>query len=344
MSAQKILQPRVWLSYSSGQKGLPRRLRLSAAHNEWNHVGIALAAMEEGFFATEGLTDVELVTSEDTSDELLDREARQVELIAEGVVDIGIDPRTTFVLEAKDQGNPVCIVAARRKTHAFLLVGKKGLSNIQDLRHMTVDMGQPGGATDVMMRQVLKDSGLEPDRDVLFSYSGGPMHDVAGVAKAFREGRYGPAILSPTSQMEQFVTDGYPVLADLRKLYPSRHDRVTAANEHFCKDYPDLLKGFLKGMMRACRYVLDLRNQASFKRMIMEAGFLITQKEKDSFNHLFTGWQQRVAPDLSLPLDGIELIVNETKKAGKISSSFKTEEVLRLEALHEAQRAVSGSQ
>ena len=58
-----ILQPKVWLSVSKGGRG--RRLRLSAAHNEWSHVGIALVAMEEGFFAREGLTDVELISFEE---------------------------------------------------------------------------------------------------------------------------------------------------------------------------------------------------------------------------------------------------------------------------------------
>jgi len=36
-------------------------------------------------------------------------------------------------------------------------------------------------------------------------------------------------------------------------------------------------------------------------------------------------------------MDGIELIVEEQKRAGKISSSFKVEDVLRLDVLREAQ-------
>ena len=36
-------------------------------------------------------------------------------------------------------------------------------------------------------------------------------------------------------------------------------------------------------------------------------------------------------------MDGIELIVEEQKRAGKISSSFKVEEALRLDVLREAQ-------
>lgn len=336
-----ILQPKSWLSSSSARGSRRRRLRLGAAHNEWNHVGIALLAMEAGFFAEEGLTDVELITFDEESSELLDREAGQADLLAEGVVDIGIDPRTTFILEAKNQQKPVCIVAARRKNHAFILIGQKGLQSIQDLRGKSVDMNHRGGATDVMMRQLLKDSGLEPDRDVPFVYSGGAMHDLAGVAQAFTDGKYGPAFLATVGgEVDRMVADGYPVLADLRELYASRHDRVTAANEVFCRENPDLLKGFLKGMIRGCRFVLDLRNKDRFKKIVIDAGFLTSEREQHSFDKLFEAWQDRISLDLSLPRDGIDLIVEEQKKAGRISPSFTAEMVLRLDALHEAQKSL----
>jgi len=336
-----MLQARSWLSSSPSRAAGCIRLRVSAAHSEWNHVGIALVAMEEGYFADEGLTDVELIAFEESSGELLDREAVQIDLLAEGIVDIAIDPRTTFVLEARDQRKPVWIVAARRKSHAFILLGSKGLKSIYDLRGKTIDMGHPGGATDVMMRQLLKDHALDAERDVFISYSGAPMHDEAGRAKAFRGGLCGPAILLSSGHAQPLMNDGYPILIDLRRPYPSRHDRVTAANEDFCREHPDMLKAFLKGMIRGCRYVLERRNRAAFMKIITEAGFLATEHEKSSFEGLFTSWQERVTPDLSLPLEGIQRIVDEVKTAAKISSSFQIEEVLRLEALELAQRELT---
>jgi ABC-type nitrate/sulfonate/bicarbonate transport system substrate-binding protein len=301
--------------------------------------------MEEEFFADEGLTDMELITFDETESELLDREATQVALLAEGIVDIGIDPRTTFVLEARDKGAPVCIVAARRKNHAFVLVGQKGLKTIHDLRGRTVEAGHRGGANDVMMRQLLKDSGLEPDKDVKISYGGGPMHDSAGAIQAFIDGKYGPAILK--THVQPLIEAGYPVLADLKKLYPSRHDRVTAGNETFVRENPGILKGFLKGMIRACRYVLQLentkmKNKERFKEIVTQAGFLTSEREKRSFDNLFDDWQVRVSQDLSLPFDGIQLIVEEQKKSKRLSPSFKAEDVLRLEALREAQLDLGG--
>jgi ABC-type nitrate/sulfonate/bicarbonate transport system substrate-binding protein len=340
-----VVQPKVWLYGSNGSANRHHRLRVSAAHNEWNHVGMALAAMDRGFFAGEGLTDVELLSfDEQDQSELLDREALQVDLLARGIVDVAIDPRTTFILEAKDQGKPVCIVAARRRNHAFVLVGEKGLKSIQDLRGKVVEVGHRGGANDVMMRQVLKDHGLEPDVDVQISHKSGAMHDSARAIEAFMQGKYGPAIMK--THVKPLIDAGYPVLADLNKIYPSRHDRVTAANENFARENPEMLKAFLKGMMRACRFALEtehgqLKNKQQFKQIMVQSGFLTTEREQCSFDNLFDDWQTRVSPDLSLPSAGIQLIVEEAKKDGTISASFETEKVLRLDALKQAQSALA---
>jgi ABC-type nitrate/sulfonate/bicarbonate transport system substrate-binding protein len=301
--------------------------------------------MEEGFFAHEGITDIELITfPEDDHGELLDREAVQVELLARGVVDIGIDPRATFVLEARDQGKPVTIVAARRKNHAFVFVGQKGMKSIHDLRDKTLDVGNRGGAGDIMTRQVLKDHGLEPDRDVHFSYRGGPMHDPAGSRRAFLEGKLGPAKLMGAAEAEQLSLEGYPILVDLRKYYPSRHDRITAANESFVRDNPDIVKGVLKGMIRGCQFVLERRNGERFEEIVRGAGFLTEERELRSFESLFGSWQHRVSLNLSLPMEAIELIVEEEKKAGKISSSFKVDQALNLGALKQAQTELERGQ
>lgn len=332
-----LVQPKVWLTRTEEAGAFPR-LRLSAAHDEWNHVGFALAAMERGFLAAEGFSDVELITFPGSGDELLQREAQQVDLLADGVVDIAIDPRTTFLLEARDQGRPVSIVAARRRDHTFVLVGLKGLKSLEDLRGKSVCMGPRGGATDVMLRQVLKDNGLEPDEDVTFEYVGGEMHDSARVNHQFIAGRYGPAKMVGTGALPWWVENGYPILADLRTMYPSRHDRVTAANEHFVQQQPEALQAFLKGLIQAARWVLDPANAASFKQIILDAGFLDDERQRVGFDHLFDGWQLRGSRDLELPQEGIDLIIDESKRSGAIAPTFLPTDILRLDALHRAQR------
>jgi hypothetical protein len=71
-----------------------------------------------------------------------------------------------------------------------------------------------------------------------------------------------------------------------------------------------------------------------------EPGFLRGHGEKRNFDALFIGWQTRGSRDLELPRDGIELIVDEERRAEQISNSFKVDDVLRLDALRKAQAEV----
>ncbi len=330
-----FVQPMTWLSVAD-EGPRATRLRVSAAHAEWNHVGIALVAMREGFFVAEGLPEVELIGFPEESVGLTDREDIQIDLLARGAVDVAIDPGTKFVLAAKQAGRPVCIVAARRTTHAFTVIGQKGLQSVDDLRGMTLDMGNRGAAPEVMFREYLKDVGIEPDRDVTFVYSGGGMHDRTAHRAAFYAGR--PVTMAATrEEVAELVAEGYPVLADLGAVYPSRHDRITAANEDFVRDQPDVLKAFLKGMIRGCNYVLEPSNRSRFEQIFRDSGFLIDEDDRENYAGLFAAWHARVSRDLALPREGIERIVTEEKRAGNLPPSFQVDDIVRLDALEQAQ-------
>jgi ABC-type nitrate/sulfonate/bicarbonate transport system substrate-binding protein len=82
------------------------------------------------------------------------------------------------------------------------------MSPIDELRGTTLYTSAPGGANDVMLRQVLCDSGIDPDEDVTITYTGDDMHDAVGAMDAFRAGRYGPVMLS--SRVEPLIKEGFP--------------------------------------------------------------------------------------------------------------------------------------
>jgi len=175
---------RGWLSLGMRHKPSSHPpIRISAAHHEWNHVVIPLVAMAKGYFAEEGLNEVELVT--------LGNEAWQIEALSEGSIDFGVDPQTRFVLASADQGTGITIIGARRKSHSFVLVGQADIKSVQDLKGKRVVLGAKGMAGDIQARQMLKDSGLDLDRDIEFIYTGA-IHDTVRVKKIFFDrGHYG---------------------------------------------------------------------------------------------------------------------------------------------------------
>jgi len=132
---------RAWYSRDSAKDSGQRPFRISAAHDKWNHLAIPLVAMERGFFAQEGLSHVELVATGD--------EEAQVTGMEQGWIDLAVDPLTSMVLAANDQGKPVFIDGARRKGHAFHLYGAKDIRQMEDLIGKRVIIGTPNGATDI---------------------------------------------------------------------------------------------------------------------------------------------------------------------------------------------------
>ena len=68
---------RSWLDWNLSNSGRRRsslhpRIRISSAHDEWNHVVIPLIALAKGFFAVEGLEDIHWFHPEKERKEILE--------------------------------------------------------------------------------------------------------------------------------------------------------------------------------------------------------------------------------------------------------------------------------
>ncbi len=319
---------RGWLSLGMRHKPSSHPpIRISAAHHEWNHVVIPLVAMAKGYFAEEGLNEVEFVT--------LGNEAWQIEALSEGSIDFGVDPQTRFVLASADQGTGITIIGARRKSHSFVLVGQADIKSVQDLKGKRVVLGAKGMAGDIQARQMLKDSGLDLDKDIEFIYTGA-IHDTARVKKIFFD-KGAEATTAGVQEVDQYLRDGYSLLADTRKLYPPRQDRITVASSRIIREHPATVKAFLKGIMRASLFCLQESNQDEIKSIVLEAGFAWEVIQDTFYRHL-QSFHVRLAADLTLPVEGVVQVVKEQQDSGNLPPSFVLDPVINLGPLKEAQR------
>jgi ABC-type nitrate/sulfonate/bicarbonate transport system substrate-binding protein len=319
---------RGWLSLGLPPKPSHHpRIRISAAHHEWNHVVIPLVAMAKGFFAEDELNEVELVT--------MGNEAWQIEGLAEGSIDFGVDPQTRLVLAAAERGTGITIIGARRRGHGFIMIGQPELKSMQDLKGKRIVLGAKEMATDIQARQLLKDSGLNPDRDLKFIYTGS-IHDCTEGRKIFLS-RGAEATMIGWQDVDGYVRDGYSVLADMRKLYPPRQDRITVASGRMVREHPDTVKAFLKGIMRASAFCLEKNNQEEIRSIILEAGFP-WELIKDLFYRHLNGFKERLAADLTLPIEGVEQAIKEEQASGNLTTSFVLDRAIDLQPLKEAQR------
>lgn len=321
---------RCWLQTTS-RGAAPRhpRLRISAAHDEWNHEVEALVAMAKGYFREEGLEDVELIA-------FADDEAAQIEALAGGSVDICLDPQTRRVLAARDQGADVYIVGCRRAKHNFIFFGQKWMKSLEDLRGRTIRLDEEG-APALQLKQVLKLSGLEWGKDVkIVNRVSAIVHNPAESERRFLAGE--DLILNGDIwDVERWQSMGYPLLADTNKLLPPRQDRIVAAGK-IATERPDTVKAFLKGYIRAGQFITRKENLEELWQIVERAGFLDNETDRKNYSVTAGGFAYRKAPDGTLPIEGIEQAIRESREEGRISNRIGVNEVVRLEPLFQAQK------
>ncbi len=319
---------RTWHSVD-GEKGSRQRpFCISAAHDEWNHLAIPLVAMARGFFAQEGLSHVELLATGE--------EEAQVTGVEHGWIDLAVDPLTSMILSANDQGKPVYIGGSRRKGHTFHLYGAKDIRQMEDLMGKRVIIGTPNGATDIQFREILRRFEMEPDKDVEFVYHGA-MHDMLQTLKLLEEGK-GEAIMVSVSFARHMDKAGYPQLVDGGQFFAPRQDRVTAVSDHALQERFDAVVSCLRGMMHAAKVVIDPRERDAIRKLVQASGFPTEEPEdRRRFDELMDSLYGRIDPTFTLPIEGLTEIVKECQRDGLLSSSFELKSALRLDALKVAQ-------
>jgi len=328
---------RAWMDWNLSNSGRRRsslhpRIRISSAHDEWNHVVIPLIALAKGFFAEEGLEDVELVT--------LESEGASLEALNQGLADFAVDPVTPYVLKAINNGMDIFIIGPRRKTHAFFLFGQKGMKSPRDLKGGKINVFTPGDEMTVQSTQVIRDAGMVPDVDVKIDYYNGDMHDILGMEDAFRRGE-AEGLLAVNVQVERLKSEGFPILVNLQEAYLPRQDRVMVATGQMVNYHHNTVKSFLKGMIRANRYFMERRNKEEIIRFIEDAGFAqIVQADRKLFEAMFENSYTRIPPDCHLPVEAVDQAIKEQIAQGNIDESITVERIVRIKALQEAQQEV----
>jgi ABC-type nitrate/sulfonate/bicarbonate transport system substrate-binding protein len=316
-----------WLSWPPPAAAGAARIRV-VCYNEWNHAVILLIALAKRLFPDS--LQVELVTVEGHAGE---NDEKEIAGLESGVWDVALDTLTSKVFAARDRGAPVVIVGARRKTHSFLLFGQKGMSSVEDLRGKKVIACSPGDEMDIQSRQVLKDQGLEPGREVEIVY-GGLLHNIFAMEDSFRQGQ-GEGLMATLPQGKRLVADGYPVLADIGKLYPPRHDRVMVARKGFMRDHSQDLNLFFRGVIRANRYFLDRSHKDEIVGIVRRSEIFSHDHDENVFDGIFEALYERVPDRPLIEEHGLAGLLEEERAKGKVKGALRLEDVLDLGPMKE---------
>jgi ABC-type nitrate/sulfonate/bicarbonate transport system substrate-binding protein len=146
-------------------------------------------------------------------------------------------------------------------------------------------------------------------------------------------------------QAEELKREGFPVVADLTKVYPVGYPiRFLVARRALVDERPDAVEAFLRAITRAKRFADDPRNSAqvlALRRKLLEGDVALggerAQAAREELRTLSTGGRNSNRRDY-YDAKGIEFLIQEQKRLQHVGASYRGDRLMHVELM---QRAVA---
>ena len=293
--------------------GAAEKVRISVTNYNMSYLAAGVAA-KKGLFKAEGL-DAEIIRM-------------NFNVAMSALINGEVDYTMIFgsVVRAAMRGIPVKVVAVLIDSPPYALISRPELKSIKALAGRNLGIGVYGSTNDVVARMMLERSGINPDKDIKIAAFG---FDGARFA-ALQEGLVDAALIAPPADA-QARRAGFNVLARANEFFKFPHIGLGTSNR-VMKEKPQELKKLIKVLITANRFIREKREESI--RVLMEWG----RTEKENAADAYDSTWQVFSPDGSLTEDGMRLVIEDGKKALKITRPVPLIEVADASALREAQR------
>jgi NitT/TauT family transport system substrate-binding protein len=291
--------------------GAAEKVRISVTNYNMSYLAAGVAA-KKGFFKEEGL-DPEIIRM-------------NFNVAMSALINGEVDYTMIFgsVVRAAMRGIPVKVVAVLIDSPPYALISKPELKYIKTLAGRTLGIGVFGSTNDVVARMMLEHSGINPDKDVKIVAFG---FDSARLA-ALQEGLVDAALIAPPADA-QARRAGFNVLARANDFLKFPHIGLGTSNR-VIKEKPQELKKVIKAMVRANRFIRENRDESI--KVLMEWGRTERENAADAYD---STWQV-FSVDGNLAEEGMRLVIEDAKKALKVTRPVQLSEVADATPLREA--------
>jgi ABC-type nitrate/sulfonate/bicarbonate transport system substrate-binding protein len=230
------------------------------------------------------------------------------------------------VVRAAMRGIPVRVVATLLDSPPYAMISRSEVKSIKALAGRTLGTGVFGSTTDLVAHMMLERSGVDPDKDLKIVSFG---LDSARLT-ALQEGLVDAAVIAPPADA-QARRLGFNILARANDFLRFPHIGFSTSTR-VIKDKPQELKKLIKALIKANRFIRENREESI--RVLMEWGRTTKQDATDAYD---STWQV-FSPDGNLLDEGVRLVIEDARKALKVTKPVSLSDVADLTALREAQR------
>jgi NitT/TauT family transport system substrate-binding protein len=222
-------------------------------------------------------------------------------------------------------GLPVRIVAGYLDNWPMTLIAQPEFKSLKELKGKTLGISSFGATPDVGARMILKQSGVDPEKDIKVIALGS---DAARLT-ALKQRVVDVIVISPPADA-QMEKQGYRILARAYELFSYPYLGL-GTHLRKIKEKPDEIRRVIKATIRANRFIRDNRDEAV--RMLTAWG----KVERDFAYASYDALRNLFNADGGVPEDGLKLVIDQARRNAKVTREVAPSEVVDLTFLREVQ-------
>lgn len=222
-------------------------------------------------------------------------------------------------------GLPVKVVAGFVKNWPLTLIARPEFKSVKELRGRTLGVSSYGATPEVAARLIFKHFGIDPEKEIKVLALGS---DAARIT-ALKQKVVDVIVISPPadSQLEKL---GFNILARAHEFFNLPYLGL-GVNTKKIRERADEVRRVIRAAIKANRYIYENRDGAV--QVLVEWG----KVERDFAFESYDALRNLFNLDGSIPEDGLRLVIDQAKKAAKITRQISPSEVADLILLREVQ-------
>jgi len=295
-----------------------------------DHPLATLTAEHHGYFQQEGIRKVTLgIAGDDTG---------SIDYLVQGTTHFSIDAHPLMVMQANAAGKEIYIIGSYRNGLPFTIFGRKGLHSVHDLKGKRLGIIRIMGVAHRIFLLVLPKFGMDPERDVELVDAGETFEKMENIRKGFIDATIyhhdaeGPLV-------ERHIESGeFVKIADLSQMFPHYVTRSMAASGRMMRERPEVVKAFVKAVMRATQYLHDEDPMGREAVELARRALRVDSMEGSRLNGGRPLAWPLTARDVMASAEGLAVHIEEARGRRQLPERFGVENVLRNEFAGEALR------
>jgi NitT/TauT family transport system substrate-binding protein len=234
------------------------------------------------------------------------------------------------VIQANLAGADLVMLAGPNHKPGQKIMVKPEIKRREDLKGKKIGITRFGTSDDFLLRYVLGQWNLQPDRDVALIQMGGSPETVAGLASRAIDG----GMLSSPLHL-QAAKLGFSLLADLSAIGVDYQGAGVVTTKSFIREAPDTMRRYLRAYVEGLH---RFKTDKSFSAKVIGKYSRIT--EPDALEETYQHYAVKVMPRVPYPtIKGIQMVLDEIGTRTPKAKSLAPESVIDVSYLKELEQS-----